>query len=69
VAARKEISLIDFAPTDETVKLTTGLGAGAGIVYGMVKKFSFGKTALYAIFFGLAGAFAGNMYERYKEND
>ena len=36
-----------------------GAGVVGGIIWGMYKHFGFGKTALYALIFGAAGAYIG----------
>ena len=47
-------------------QIIAGIGVIGGIYVSIKNKHSFGQTAFYAIMFGLAGAFIGTTYNKFK---
>lgn len=62
------LNKIDFENLDY-MQIGAGIGVVGGIIWGMNKRFGFGKTALYALLLGVAGAYAGDNIKKLSKNE
>lgn len=57
------VKVTDFSNLD-TVKIGAGIGVIGSLVWCMTKRYSFGKTAMFTLLIGGAGAYAGFQYDK-----
>ncbi len=58
----------DFENLDYT-QIGAGVGVIGGVIWGTFHRYSFGKTALFAIVFGAAGAYLGLNIKKYLPDE